>query len=118
MFYSFSHVMLYVRDTESTANWYIEKLGFQPNFITPHYASLRLEQLGFRLDLHPVVQSTDPDTEIGHGPIAYFRVVDINHTVDALKQKAIRVEEPRKQGNTSFASFWDCEGNVLGLVEE
>ena len=115
MFSGFSHVMLYVNDIERATKWYQEKLGFKPNFITPHYASLQLEQIEFRLDLHP----TEPNSkDVGFGAITYFKVKDINATIANLKQLDIKVGEAKQEGDSSrFATFWDSEGNALGLLE-
>ena len=52
-----------------------------------------------RLDLHPTeAQSKD----VGFGAITYFTTKDLDASV-------------AEGGSTRFVSFWDSEGNTLGL---
>jgi predicted enzyme related to lactoylglutathione lyase len=116
MFSGFSHIMLYVNDIDRALKWYQENLGFRVNFASPYYASLQLDPINFQLDLHPTEAASK---DVGYGPIPYFKVKDINSTIDFLKTKGVKVSEPKKEGKSpSFASFWDSEGNTLGLQEE
>jgi predicted enzyme related to lactoylglutathione lyase len=114
MFSGFSHVMLYVNDIDRATKWYQEKLDFKADFASPHYASLQLQEIGFRLDLHPTGVDSN---EVGYGAITYFKVKNINEAVAKLKGKDIRVGEPKTEGGSTFATFWDSEGNALGLLE-
>lgn len=114
MFDRFSHVMLYANDLERAVKWYCEKLGFVPNFVAPNaYASLRHEGLGLRLDLHPTTQKMNEGWTM-----PYFSVCDIEAAVAALKAKGIEVEKIAQEGGSPrFVTFWDSEGNALGLEE-
>ncbi len=114
MFSGFSHLMLFVNDMDRATGWYQEKLGLKANFISPHYSSLRMEEIGFRLDLHPTEANSK---DVGFGSITYFKVPDIKAAVTKLKEKDIKVSEPKTEGGSTFATFWDSEGNALGLIE-
>ncbi|MBX3474368.1 MAG: VOC family protein [Planctomycetes bacterium] len=116
MFERFSHVMMYVTDFPRALKWYTETLGCQVNFShAPHYASLRLESAGLRIDLHP----TEADSrDVGHGPIPYLGVRDIEAALRALAAKGVKTGKARSEsGSPKFATIWDSEGNALGLQE-
>lgn len=116
MFSGFSHVMLYVSDFDRALKWYTEKLGCKVNFShAPHYASLRQEEAGLNIGLHPTESSS---RDVGFGPIPYFKVKDIEATLRQLAALGVKVGEARSEGGSSrFATFWDSEGNALGLQE-
>lgn len=116
MFERFSHIMMYVKDFDRALKWYTGVLGFAVNFShPPHYASLRHEGAKLRLDLHP----TEADAkDVGFGPIPYFTVKDIDAALEALAAKGVKVGKARSEGGgQKFASFWDSEGNTLGLEQ-
>ena len=112
----FSHVMMYVNDLDRAVAWYVETLGFTTNFVAPGaFASLRHDEMGCRLDLHP---SEADSKDVGYGPIPYFKSDAFDQTITQLKEKGVKVGEPRREGNSPrFVSFLDSEGNVLGLEE-
>lgn len=115
MFEKISHTMFFATDLNRAVKWYTEVLGCKVNFNHPGYASLRLEPFNYRIDLHP----TEADSkDVGFGPMLYFAVKDIDKTLAALKEKGVKVGEPRREGQSPrFATFWDSEGNALGLEE-
>jgi catechol 2,3-dioxygenase-like lactoylglutathione lyase family enzyme len=112
----FSHMMLFVADLDRAVIWYGEKLGFVPNFVVPGaYASLRHEQLGLRLDLHPTETA---GKDVGFGPMPYFGVKDIGAALKTLSEKGVKIGPIQQEGmSPRFATFWDSEGNALGLEE-
>ena len=115
MFDRFSHAMIYVTNLDRAVEFYTEKLGFTPNFVVPGaFASLRHETMGCRIDLHP---SEADSKDVGFGPIPYFAARDFDAAVAALKEKGVKVGEPRREGDSPrFVTFWDSEGNALSLL--
>jgi catechol 2,3-dioxygenase-like lactoylglutathione lyase family enzyme len=115
MFTGFSHVMMWVNDIERAHKWYIEKLGCKENFAhLPHYASLRQEDAGIRIDLHP----TDAGgKDVGFGPMPYFKVGDLVAALKHFADQGVKTGEPNEEGGHRFATIWDSEGNALGLQE-
>lgn len=115
MFTGFSHVMLWTNDFDRALKWYTEVLGCKVLFsAAPHYASLRLESAGVNLALHP----TDTEgKDVGFGPMPYFKTDNIEETMKALEAKGIKVGKIRQEGPTKFATFWDSEGNALGVQQ-
>ncbi|MBE7490167.1 MAG: VOC family protein [Planctomycetes bacterium] len=116
MFEKLSHIMLYVNDMNRALAWYTGVLGCAVNFShAPHYASLRLDSAGLRLDLHGTEAGS---RDVGFGPIPYFQVRDIETVLAALAAKGVKVSQARREGDSPrFATFWDSEGNALGLQE-
>lgn len=117
MFKKLSHPMLYANDLDRAVAFYKDRLGFKVNFHHPKaYASLFHEGMGCRLDLHP---SEANSKDIGFGAITYFATENMDRDIAALKEKGVKVAEPRREGNSPrFVTFWDSEGNALGLEEE
>ena len=115
-FKRFSHVMMYVENLARAVDWYCRVLEFTPNFVADdHFASLRHDAMGCRLDLHPTETG---GKDVGYGPIPYFLVEDIDAALTSLKDKDVKVSDPRREGQSPrFATFWDSEGNALGLEE-
>lgn len=116
IFTEFSHPMIYVTDLSRAVSWYQDKLGFDARHVVPNaYASLFHPELNMRLDLHPTEAASK---DVGFGPIPYFKTKNIEESVSTLKERGVKVGTPRKEGNSpSFVSFWDSEGNALGLEE-
>jgi catechol 2,3-dioxygenase-like lactoylglutathione lyase family enzyme len=110
-----SHTMFYVNDLNRAVAWYTEKLGCKVNFQSgSHYASLQMVELNYRIDLHP---SEAGSKDVGFGPILYFASNKFDQAVEGLKSRGIKVGEPRTEGSHRFVTFWDSEGNALGIEE-
>jgi catechol 2,3-dioxygenase-like lactoylglutathione lyase family enzyme len=105
--------MIFARDVMRAVAWYKDKLGFTENFASPYYASLRHETMGCRLDIHP---SEAEGRDVGHGPMPYFVAREFDAALKALRAKGVKTGEPRREGESPFfVTFWDSEGNALGL---
>lgn len=116
MFDKYSHPMLYVSNLGRAVDWYKDVLGFETRFHAPdNYASLFHSQLNLRLDLHPLGSVV---RHVGFGCINYFASKTFEHTITRLKEKNVNVSIPKQEGNgPRFVTFWDSEGNALGLEE-
>src|SRR5690242_12652889 len=111
-----SHVMFYVHDLERACRWWTDKLGFKTLFFAPqHYAAVQHAGMGCRIDLHPA----KPDSlNVGHGAVTFFTTDDLDKTVAELRAQGIKVTDPRSEGGSPrFCSFYDSEGNELGMSE-
>ena len=117
MFKKLSHPMLYVAELEWAVFFYTDRLGFSVQFHHPEaYASLFHKGMNCRLDLHPTEAGSK---DIGFGTIIYFVTADMDRDIAMLRERGIKVGEPRREGNNPrFVTFWDSEGNALGLEEE
>jgi predicted enzyme related to lactoylglutathione lyase len=115
MFQSFSHIMMFVTDFDRALSWYTEVLGCKVNFShAPHYASLRHDEAGVNIALHPTEEGS---ADVGHGPMPYFTVADIDAARTQLADRGVKVGELKSEGGAKFATFWDSEGNALGIQQ-
>jgi predicted enzyme related to lactoylglutathione lyase len=114
MFLGLSHIMMWTNDINRAMQFYTQKLGCKVNFeALPHYASLRHEPSGVGLALHP----SDGGKEVGTGPMPYFKVANVDTTLKELAAKGIKVGKAQNEGGHKFATFWDSEGNALGIQQ-
>lgn len=113
---SYSHPMLYVNNLGRAVQWYKDVLGFEERHVVADaYASLFHPQMKMRLDLHPTEANSK---DVGFGSIHYFATSNLDNSIAALKERGVKVGEPRTEGgSTRFVSFWDSEGNTLGLEQ-
>lgn len=109
-----NHVMFWAKNLERAKNWYKEKLEFEVSYFAPEeFLSMRHKEMG-RMDFH----GGGTDQDIGHGPLPYFLVEDIEKTKSWLESKNIRVNEIQQVGESpKHTWFYDSEGNILGLEE-
>lgn len=115
MFTGFSHVMLWVNDFDRALAFYQEKLGCTVNFShAPHYASLTQPQAGIRIDLHP---SGAEGKDVGFGPMPYFKVGNVEQALAQLASRGVKTGNVQNEGGHVFATFWDSEGNALGIQQ-
>lgn len=115
MFDRLSHVMMFVNDMKRALEFYKGKLGFVANFESQFYSSLRHEGMKCRLDLHPTEAGSK---DVGFGPIPYFVAKDFDGAMAKLKKAGVKVGEPKREGDSPrFVTFWDSEGNALGIEE-
>lgn len=117
MFKKLSHPMMYVTDLDRAVKFYSEKLNFQVRFHHPDaFASLFHPGMNQRVDLHP----TEADSkDVGYGPIVYFLSDNLDRDLALLRSSGVKTGEPKREGNSPrFVTFWDSEGNALGIEEE
>jgi len=114
MFKKLSHPMMYVNDLERAVKFYTDKLNFKTRFYHEGaYASLFNEEMDCRLDLHPTEANSK---DVGYGPIIYFQSTNLDRDLALLTSSGVKTSEPKAEGGSHrFATFWDSEGNALGL---
>lgn len=117
MFKKLSHPMMYVTNLDRAVKFYTDKLNFTVRFHHPEaFASLFNVEMNCRLDLHP----TEADSkDVGFGPIIYFASENLDRDLSLLTSMGVKTGEARSEGGSHrFATFWDSEGNALGLEEQ
>lgn len=116
MFEKYSHPMIYVKDLSRAVSWYENILNFKVKFHIPNtFASLYSDKMNLRIDLHPTEAESK---DVGYGCINYFLSKNFDHDIETLKMKNVKVGTPRREGESSrFVTFWDSEGNALGIEE-
>ena len=108
--------MMYANDLGRAVTWYTEKLNFKARFYMENaYASLYHEEMNCRLDLHPTEAGSK---DVGFGPIIYFLSDNLDRDLETLTNAGVKVGKPKMEGgSTRFVTFWDSEGNALGIEE-
>lgn len=108
--------MIYVTDLERAVKFYCDKLNFKKRFYHENaFASLFHEEMNCRIDLHPTESNSQ---DVGFGPIIYFSSDDLDRDLAKLTSAGVKTGTPKSEGGSvRFATFWDSEGNALGLEE-
>lgn len=68
---------------------------------------------------HPMFYVNDLNRAVvGFGAITYFATKDVDEAVKILTDRGVKVGTPKTEGESHrFVSFWDSEGNTLGLEQ-
>ena len=118
MLNSIDLVEIRVKDWETAAAWYQEKLDLKVAAWEPEdrYCQLEPEGGGCRLGLWGA-----PAVELGGRSrcLPTFHVDDLAATVQTLRERGVAVERDISGGDEGFraADIADCEGNLIQLYE-
>ncbi|MFB4169367.1 VOC family protein [Virgibacillus sp. JSM 102003] len=115
-------VFIPVKDPKLSAKWYEEKLGLTLNYIEEEAAVMKLAEasqtvicLVRTLDHQPM---NFPDNKFGVGK--YYNFIstgDIEETYRLLCEKNVSVNAIGGEGNTKYFTFYDLDGNPLGVCQ-
>ncbi len=103
------YVIVYVRDMESSLEFWRNKVGLRERYTSEEWSELEVENTV--LALHHSDNPTPRDTGI------VFTVEDIEKTVEELREKGVEVTEPKDIGVGLEALFKDPEGNTYHLFQ-
>lgn len=108
------HVVLFVKDLGRATAFYRDVLGLRVVIDSPGFVGVLAG--GQMIGLHP---SEAGGSDVGLGPIPYFKVSDIAATVQELRSRGVHVHfEPMLMpGGQTIATIHDSEGNALGLTQ-
>ena len=111
-----THVMIWAKHHDQTVQWYCDKLEFTVTYHAPgEYASLHHKTMG-RLAIHAAEKTS---LNVGHGPLPYYAVKDLDATLAWLKARGVKCDPPQQVAESPRHTwFWDAEGNCLGLEED
>ena len=115
MFHGLDHVVVFVKDLERAKRFYCDTLGLRLIVDTPGFAGVLAG--GQMIGLHP---SEAGGQDVGHGPIPYFRVADMEATMAQLREKPVHIHRAPVQmpNGDRIATIHDSEGNAIGLVQK
>ncbi len=115
-------VFIPVKDPKLSAKWYEEKLGLTLNYIEEDAAVMNIAAasqtvicLVKTLDHQPM---NFPDNNFGVGK--YYNFIsngDIEETYQLLCEKNVNVNAIGGEGNTKYFTFYDLDGNPLGVCQ-
>jgi len=114
-------VFIPVKDPKLSAKWYEEKLGFTLIYIDEEAAVMQIAEksqtvvcLVRTLNHQPM---KFPDNNFGVGKYYNFLSLDIEETHRLLVEKNVRVNSIGGEGTTKFFTFYDPDGNPLGVCQ-
>lgn len=114
-------VFIPVKDPELSANWYEEILGFKLLYIEEEAAVMRIAEqsqtvvcLVKTLNHQPM---RFPNNNFGVGKYYNFNPENIEETHKFLLNHNVKVSPIDGEGNTKFFTFYDPDGNPLGVCQ-
>jgi len=114
-------VFIPVKDPKLSAKWYEEKIGFTLIYIDEEAAVMQIAEksqtvvcLVRTLNHQPM---KFPDNNFGVGKYYNILSLDIEETHRLLVEKNVRVNSIGGEGTTKFFTFYDPDGNPLGVCQ-
>ncbi|MEO2074212.1 MAG: VOC family protein [Bacillus sp. (in: firmicutes)] len=114
-------VFIPVKDPRLSAEWYEEILGFTLIYIEEEAAVMRIEEGAqtvvclVRTVNHQPMKF--PENQFGVGKYYNFIPHDIEQTHKNLLEKNVKVSAMDGEGTTKFFTFYDSDGNPLGVCQ-
>ena len=114
-------VFIPVKDPEMSANWYEKILGFKLLYIEEEAAVMKIAEqsqtvvcLVKTLNHQPM---KFPSNNFGVGKYYNFIPRNIEETHKILLEQNVKVNPIDEEGNTKFFTFYDPDGNPLGVCQ-
>ncbi|MDN4493562.1 VOC family protein [Ureibacillus aquaedulcis] len=114
-------VFIPVKDPKISAEWYEEILGFQLIYLEEDACVMRIHELSqtvvclVRTENHQPLQF--PKNDFGVGKYYNFIPEDIDETYKSLINKKVQVNKIDGEGTSRFFTFYDPDGNPLGVCQ-
>lgn len=114
-------IFIPVKDPKVSADWYIDKLEFRLNYMEEEAAVLHISEDSqtvvclVKTENH--VPMKFPDNRFGVGKYYNFLTENIDLTYRNLIDKQVKVNEMGGEGETKFFTFYDPDGNPLGVCK-
>lgn len=114
-------VFIPVKDPKLSAKWYEEILGFKVIYIEEEAAVMKIgEQSQTVVCLVKTLNHQPmrfPENNFGLGKYYNFIPTDIVEAHKLLLQKNVKVNPIAEEGTTKFFTFYDPDGNPLGVCQ-
>ena len=114
-------VFIPVKDLERSAKWYEEILGFKLIYIEEEAAVMKIsEQSQTVVCLVKTIKHQPmkfPENQFGVGKYYNFIPDDIEEAHKILLTKNVKVNQISGEGTTKFFTFYDPDGNPLGVCQ-
>lgn len=115
-------VFIPVKDPELSASWYDEILGFKLLYIEEEAAVMKIaEQSQTVVCLVKTINHQPmkfPDNNFGVGKYYNFIPQNIEETHKYLLEQNVKVNPINEEGSTKFFTFYDPDGNPLGVCQD
>lgn len=121
LFQGMEGVFIPVKNPESSAKWYEEILGFQLIYLEEEAAVMKIGEesqtvvcLVKTLNHKPM---KFPENNFGVGKYYNFISTNIEESHTLLVERNVKVNQIGGEGNTRFFTFYDPDGNPLGVCQ-
>ncbi|RDU37798.1 VOC family protein [Neobacillus piezotolerans] len=114
-------VFIPVKDPADSAKWYEEILGFSLLYMEAEAAVMKISEQAqtvvclVKTDNHHPMKF--PENNFGVGKYYNFIPEDIEETYNLLIEKKVKVNPIGGEGSTRFFTFYDPDGNPLGVCQ-
>ena len=114
-------VFIPVKDPAISAKWYEEVLGFKINYIEEEAAVMQIgEESQTVVCLVKTLNHVPmkfPENKFGVGKYYNFIPIDIEEAYKLFLDKGVMVNPIGGEGSTRFFTFYDPDGNSLGVCK-
>lgn len=114
-------VFIPVTDPSASAKWYEEKLGCIPLFVEEEAVTMRISDESntviclVRIEKHQPMKF--PENHFGVGKYYNFFPANIEEAHQQLTERGVEVTPVECFGSTKVMTFFDPDGNPLGLCQ-
>ncbi|MGN1400127.1 MAG: VOC family protein [Bacillus sp. (in: firmicutes)] len=114
-------VFIPVKDPEQSAEWYRDKLGFVLQYLEAEAAVMNIAEESetvvclVRVSGHQPMRF--PDNSFGVGKYYNFLSSGIEEVHASLSGEHVEVTPIESEGTTKFFTFYDPDGNPLGVCQ-
>lgn len=114
-------IFIPIKDPQISAKWYEEKLGFSLLYIEENAAVMKMNEHSqtvvslVKTENHQPLKF--PDNPFGVEKYFNFLTQNIEDTYRNLFENGVEVNAIGGEGNTKFFTFYDPDGNPLGVCQ-
>ncbi|MFJ7700321.1 VOC family protein [Lysinibacillus fusiformis] len=114
-------IFIPIKDPQLSAKWYEEKLGFKLLYIEEDAAVMKMAEQSVtvvclvKTEYHRPIHF--PDNHFGVGKYFNFLSSAIEDTYQSLVGQQVNVNPMGGEGQTRFFTFYDLDGNPLGVCQ-
>ena len=114
-------VFIPVNDPSHSSKWYEDKLGFKLLYIEPEAAVMRISDESQTVVCLVKCRNHQPmkfpENHFGVGKYYNFIPQDFEETYKLLVEQGVKVGPIGGEGNTRYFTFYDPDGNPLGVCQ-
>lgn len=110
-----------IKDPQLSAKWYEEKLGFKLLYIEENAAVMKIGEQSVTVVCLVKTENHQPlhfpDNHFGVGKYFNFLSSTIEDTYQSLVEQQVKVNPIGGEGQIKFFTFYDLDGNPLGVCQ-
>lgn len=114
-------IFIPIKDPQLSAKWYEEKLGFKLLYIEEDAAVMKIAERSATVVCLVKTENHQPlhfpDNRFGVGKYYNFLSSSIEETYHSLVEQQVNVNPLGGEGQTKFFTFYDLDGNPLGVCQ-